>query len=118
MDREELKRIVREVLEEESGYGFTDLGERWQGGKMTIHPRDPNLQAKEVPLDAFFHKIVMVRDRLRVLEQKINGNSQLSSSEKVELQQYITKAYGSLTTFNILFRDKADQFSSKSEGGA
>ena len=115
MDREELKRIVREVLEEENGYGFTDLGERWRGGKLTIHPRDASLQAKEIPIDTFFHKIVMVRDRLRVLEQKINGHGQLSSSEKVELQQYITKAYGSLTSFNVLFRDKSERFSASTE---
>lgn len=118
MDREELKRIVREVLEDENGYGFTDLGERWRGGKMVIHPRDANLQAKEIPLDSFFHKVVMVRDRLRVLEQKINGHNALSDAEKVELQQYITKAYGSLTTFNILFRDKTDRFSASTEEDA
>jgi hypothetical protein len=110
VDREELKRLVKEVLEEESAFGYTPIQERWNGGKMMLVPRDEGLQSKEVPLEAFFHKIVMVRDRLRVLEQKVNAHSGLSDAEKVDLQQYVTKCYGSLTTFNVLFAEKADQF--------
>ncbi|MFO7614498.1 MAG: hypothetical protein R6W71_07660 [Bacteroidales bacterium] len=85
------------------------LGSKWTGGKMILQPGDPNLQNKEVPINNFFHKIVMVRDRLRVMEQRINS-SKLSDEEKVDLQQYITRIYGSLTTFNVLFADKEDYF--------
>ena len=85
------------------------LGDKWKGGTLILQPEESNLKAKELPIDAFFHKIVMVRDRLRVMEQRINA-SKLDDEEKVNLQQYITRIYGSLTTFNVLFKNKEDQF--------
>ncbi len=86
------------------------LGERWKGGMMILKPEDEALKSKEIPIQVFFHKIVMLRDRLRVMEQRINSSKNLSDEEKVNLQQYITRVYGSLTTFNVLFRYKTDQF--------
>ena len=86
------------------------LGERWEGGTLIMKPKDPGLKPKEIPIEVFFHKIVMVRDRLRVMEQRINSSKNLSDEEKVNLQQYITRIYGSLTSFNVLFRLKEDNF--------
>ena len=115
-DKEELtmsilEKTLRRVLEEYSDVSqVINLGDRWAGGTMILKPANPNQKAKEVPIETFFHKIVMVRDRLRVLEQNINSNDKLTDEEKVNIQQYITRCYGSLTTFNVLFRDQEDWF--------
>jgi hypothetical protein len=93
--------------------GFSEivpLGDRWQHGTMLLQPADKTLKPKEIPIEDFFHKIVMLRDRMRVLEQNINSSKTLSDEEKVNLQQYITRCYGSLTTFNVLFRNKEQWF--------
>jgi hypothetical protein len=86
------------------------LGDRWTGGTMVLQPADKSLKPKEIPVEDFFHKIVMLRDRLRVLEQNINSSKNLSDEEKVNIQQYITRCYGSLTTFNVLFKNKEQWF--------
>lgn len=86
------------------------LGDRWTGGTMILQPADKSLKPKEIPIEDFFHKIVMLRDRLRVLEQNINSSKNLSDEEKVNIQQYITRCYGSLTTFNVLFKNKEQWF--------
>jgi hypothetical protein len=118
-----LRQFVESTIEEVIGrLGFEkpdavveQLGARWLKGKAVLHPADPTVQTKEVPLEVLFHKIVGIRNQLRVLEQKINAHTVLSDAEKVDMQQYITRCYGSLTTFNLLFKNKADQFSSKGE---
>jgi hypothetical protein len=110
-DMEELERTLRRVLEEYSDISENvELGGKWEGGTMVLQPADTNQKSKEIPIETFFHKIVMLRDRLRVLEQKINAHAKLSDEEKVDMQQYITKIYGSLTTFNVLFGNKNDHF--------
>ena len=113
-----LKQFVEETLDlairkmglERPDLNVEKLGSRWHGGRLVLHPADPALQTKEVPLEIFFHKITGIRNQLRVLEQKINAHEKLSDAEKVEMQQYITRCYGAMTTFNVLFKDKEDQF--------
>ncbi len=93
------------------------LGDRWQGGQMLLQPADKGLKPKELPIEDFFHKIVMLRDRLRVLEQQVNAHKKLTDEDKVNLQQYITRIYGTLTTFNVLFRDKEHWFVGEKSSG-
>jgi hypothetical protein len=110
MDADEFKRVLTQVIREELGVGKMDMSGRWEGGEMILKPGREGLQEKRIPLESLFHKIVMIRDRLRVLEQKINTHPKLASDEKVQLQQYVTGCYGSLTTFNVLFANREDQF--------
>lgn len=105
----EVEKMLRHVLQRYSDVSqIVPIADKWKGGKLILEPGTAT-QNKEIPIDVFFHKIIMVRDRLRVMEQKIN-TSQLDSAEKIELQQYITRIYGSLTTFNVLFKLQDDQF--------
>jgi hypothetical protein len=113
---QQLEESVRYVLDKYIGLPEKiELGEKWIDGTLILKPANPTLQSKEIPIDTFFHKIVMMRDKIRVLEQNINSNEKLSDEEKVNLQQYISRVYGSFTSFNILFKDKEDYFSSKLE---
>lgn len=107
----EVERSLLKILRQWSEVSeIVPLGDRWKGGVMLLQPYDKTQKAKEVPIDVFFHKIVMLRDRLRVMEQQINAHKVLSDEEKVNLQQYITRIYGSLTTFNVLFKNKEHWF--------
>lgn len=107
---EKLEKSLIRVLQRFSDIQETvPLGTKWTGGKIIMVPGEPGLKEKEIPMETFFHKIVMVRDRLRVMEQKLNA-SDLTDQEKVDMQQYITRIYGSLTTFNVLFKNRDDQF--------
>lgn len=106
----DVEQSLLSILKKWNGLGEpVAIGDKWKGGNMRLEPGQAGLAAKDVPIDVFFHKIVMLRDRLRVMEQKINA-SKLEEIEKVELQQYITRIYGSLTTFNVLFKSQNDYF--------
>ncbi|MBI5095873.1 MAG: hypothetical protein HZB26_25995 [Candidatus Hydrogenedentes bacterium] len=106
---DEMKDAFRAALAEEMGYGDFRIAPRWEGGKLILKPFDSGLQPKEIPLNVFFKKITSVREKLRVLEQKINNNASLPTEDRLEMQQLITRAYGSLTTFNVLFREEEDK---------
>lgn len=114
---EDLERVFTNVIKKYSDYPeIVEMGDKWKKGIMILKPGDSNLKAKEIPIDAFFHKIVMLRDRLRVLEQRINTNEKLSDEEKVNMQQYITRCYGSLTTFNVFFKHTQQHFKGERGG--
>jgi hypothetical protein len=107
----EVEKSLRNILKKWSAVTeVVSIADKWKGGKLIMEPGDPNLQGKEIPIDTFFHKITMVRDRLRVMEQKINASKNLDEQEKIDLQQYITRSYGSLTSFNVLFKLKSQHF--------
>jgi len=114
LDMPAVEKALKRVLSEMSDITRpVAIASKWKGGSMELKPANPEMQAKEIPIDTLFHKVVMVRDRLRVLEQNINSHEKLDDQDKVHLQQYITRAYGSLTTFNVLFAEKENHFSSK-----
>ena len=107
----DIEKMLKHVLNKYNGLeNKVELGKKWIGGTMILQPANPDLKPKEMPVETFFHKIVMMRDRLRVLEQNINSSDSLTDKEKVNLQQYITRIYGSMTSFNILFENKEDYF--------
>lgn len=106
----EVERMLKSILKKWSDVSeVVHMAEKWKGGKLILQPGDANLKSSEIPIDTFFHKVTMVRDRLRVMEQKINS-SKLSDQEKIDLQQYIMRSYGSLTSFNVLFKLKEHNF--------
>lgn len=106
----EVQSSLQEILKRYSDISeVVAMADKWKGGKLILEPGDTNLQGKEIKIDDFFHKITMVRDRLRVMEQKVNS-SNIDKQEKVDIQQYITRIYGSLTTFNVLFKLKDHHF--------
>ncbi|MBX3471073.1 MAG: hypothetical protein KF878_29750 [Planctomycetes bacterium] len=104
-----LKQALRDVLDEGTDAG-AEIAARFRGGTLIIKPRDESLQPKEVPIEDFFRKVVRIRDNLRILEQKVNSHPKLEAEDRRTLQGYVTKCYGTLTTFNLLFQDKGDQF--------
>jgi hypothetical protein len=110
MDAEEFRRVLADVIRDELGVSEVEMAGRWEGGEMILKPGKEGLQEKRIPLEALFHKIVLIRDKLRVLEQKINSHPKLAGDEKIQLQQYVTGCYGSLTTFNVLFAEREDNF--------
>ena len=110
MDMDTFRSVLQQVLREELGIGEARMQPRFQGGELILKPGKEGTAEKRLPLETFFHKIVMIRDKLRVLEQRVNAHTGLTDEDKVTMQQYITACYGTLTTFNVLFADPADGF--------
>lgn len=111
----EVEKSLRDMLKRYSDISeVVPIADKWRGGTLTLSPKDRSLSSKDIPIDTFFHKIVMVRDRVRVMEQKINSNKALDDQDKIDLQQYITRIYGSLTTFNVLFKNNTQNFKGES----
>lgn len=107
-----LDHVLTQRLHE---FQLVPMATKWNEGTLLLKPKDESLQSKEIPIDIFFHKIIMIRDRVRLIEQKINAHKILTDAEKVDMQQYITAVYGSLTTFNILFKETVHQFRGSSK---
>jgi hypothetical protein len=110
LDRGAVKWALKEALDELLGLSDVRLATKFEGGSLVLKPGRADAQEKAIPIEVFFHKITMARDRLRVLEQKINAHPKLGEEDKIELQQYVTRVYGTLTSFNVLFKDKDDWF--------
>jgi uncharacterized membrane protein len=110
MDAEEFRQVLRDVLRDELGVSNAPIGSRWEGGELVLRPGKEGTAEKRIPIESLFHKVVMIRDKLRVLEQKVNAHPRLSVEDKVQMQQYVTQCYGSLTTFNVLFAERSDGF--------
>jgi hypothetical protein len=111
---DDLELLLRRILREELGLTAVVPADKWRGGELILRPGKPGVQEKKWPLESFFHKVVMIRNKLRTLEQQVNA-SELPDDAKVRLQSYISGCYGTLTSFNVLFADEADQF--KGAGG-
>ena len=105
----DLEAMIRRIIREETGLTPMAPAEKWRGGQLVLRPGKPGVQEKAMPIDAFFNKVVMLRNRLRTLEQQVNA-SELPDDQKLKLQGYITGCYGSLTSFNVLFANEADKF--------
>ena len=115
MDRDEARILARMIMREMEADHNADLAPKWQHGMVIFKPLDPLLKQHELPIERFMHKVVMMRDNLRVLEQQINSNKSLDTGEKVKLQSYITRIYGSMTSFNFMFADDDDKFKGAGE---
>jgi hypothetical protein len=113
MEPAEIRKLARFILEEWESQHSADNAPKWDNATVKFVPNDPSLKEHEMPMEKFMHKVIMVRNNLRVLEQQVNSNSKLTEGEKIKLQGYISKCYGSLTSFNFMFWDEEDKFSSK-----